>query len=449
MANPKNRDERIHHIDILKLSVLLIGYLLAWTPLTIAQERLVHSLSNDEAIDSLRLEQVIRDVIEHNDRIAAANYMEQSSNAKIGPAGAWDDPMLMVGVVNLPPSFDFKMDDMTMKMIGITQKIPYAGEKGLLKKAAKSEAGAANAERRAMEVDLAMAAKFAYFDLFYSLKNLDDLRRQADLQNQVVSSAIAKLTSNQAGQDEVLAAQADLWRFEAMILTAETEVSSARFTLNSLRGLNVQDAPRPLASPPIISIPEKADQWLADAERNYASLRRLQHSSAGYGFLAAASNRMRWPMLDLSANYGLRENGPMGPRDNMLGFQATLSIPIFAGRQQGKMAQSMSAMQKSTDAEYNQLLREVRADLLTLHEKTRRFTESLKLYRNRIIPAEEDAFHSALAGYASNRIAFASLLTYSMAIYRDRIAANEIARELAQTLARAERYITDPTLWSK
>ena len=67
-------------------------------------------------------------------------YMEKAAEAKAKSAGAWDDPMLMVGVANLPTSFDFKMDPMTMKMLGLSQNIPYAGQKGLQKKAARAEA---------------------------------------------------------------------------------------------------------------------------------------------------------------------------------------------------------------------------------------------------------------------------------------------------------------------
>jgi len=399
--------------------------------------------------DTLRLGQVIKEVIQHNDRVAAARFMEQSSRAKVGPAGAWDDPMLMLGVVNLPTSLDFKMDDMTMKMVGLTQRIPYAGEKGLLSKAARSEAVASTEERRAMELELATAAQLAYFDLCYQEKNLEALGRQRELMKQLVSSATAKLRVDQAGQDEVLAAQADLWRLESMILSAEAEVTSASSTLNSLRGLDAKTPLPPLASPYDFVIPDQPDQWLAAARKNYPPLKKLENLSESYKFSAAASRRMRWPMLDLSANYGLREAGPMGPRDNMIGIQAALSLPIFAGRQQRQMALSMQAMQKSTEAESAQLWRETQATLVTLHDRVQRLSKSLRLYREEIIPASEDTYRSALAGYVNNRTSFIALLTYAGAIYRDRITAFQLANELARTLAEAGRYTTDPAVWSQ
>jgi hypothetical protein len=127
----------------------------------------------------------------------------------------------------------------------------------------------------------------------------------------------------------------------------------------------------------------------------------------------------------------------------MLSLQATFSLPIFSGRQQGQMALSMQSMQKSVDAEAMQLWRETEANLRTLHRRVGRLTESLDLYRDRIIPAGEEAYASAMAGYNSSRTSFVSLLTYTVSIYHDRITANQIANELARAMAEAERYTTD------
>jgi len=399
--------------------------------------------------DTLRLGQILREVIEHNDRVAAARYMEQSSRAKVGPAGAWEDPMLMFGVENLPTSLDFRMDPMTMKMIGLSQKIPYAGEKGLLSKSALFEAKASTEERRSVELGLATAARFAYLDVYYQQEVLENLGRQRELMKDLVSSATAKLRANEAGQDEVLAAQADLWRLESMIFSTEAELVSARTTLNSLRGLDALTPLPPLESPYEFVIPDSPDRWLADAEEHYPPLRKLEYTSQSYKFSAAASQRMRWPMLGLSAQYGIREAGPEGPRDNMVGAQASLSLPIFAGRRQRQMALSTQAMQRSTEAESAQLLRETRAALVAIHDRAQRLSKSLKLYREDIVPASEDTYRSSLAGYVNNRTSFITVLTYAGAIYRDRITQFQLANELARTIAEAEQYTIDPANWSK
>lgn len=403
--------------------------------------------------DSLTLDRVIVDVLKRNDRAIAARYMQEAAERQVAAAGAWDDPMLMFGVQNLPVSFDFQMDNMTMRMVGISQNIPYAGQKGLARRSAKAEAAAAGEERYGIEIDLITAAKQAYYDLYYRELNLRHLREQHDLLNQVVALNMARLKTNQVGQGEVLTAQADLWRLESSILSLEQQVEAAKKDLNVLRGDDPSESVPLLARPFLAPLPPTARVWLEAAQKNYPPLQQLRRKAESYAFSAASVRRMQWPMLSLSASYGFRSGtameseGMLVKRDDMVSFQANLSLPIFAGRQQHQMGRSMEAMQSGSLAEANQLWREMQADLLTLFERVQRLQQSLELYQGRIVPASEDAYQSALNGYTNNKTSFASLLALAVNLNRDRITADELANEIARTLTEAERYTTDMTTW--
>jgi outer membrane protein TolC len=409
-----------------------------------------------ETGDSLRISDVIREVVAKNDRIAAARYMEKAAYDKASSAGAWDDPMLMVGVQNLPTSFDFSADPMTMKMIGLSQKIPYAGQKGLEKKSAKAEASAAREETKGTVVDLATAAKIAFIDVYYRRRELEYIKSQRDIQQDILASATARLRTDQARQADVAAAQADLWRLETDILSSEQNVEASQNDLLALMGRSPGSALAPLAEPRFDSLSAPVDEWLSLARDNYPPLRRLQRRSESYRYAASVARRMRWPMLELSGSYGLRSNPPADPlamepvmpRDNMLSFQAAISLPLFSARQQNKMSRSMENMGRSAEFEAGQMLRDINAQLTALHGKGERLLRSLDLYEQRIIPADEDAYRSAFAGYETNRESFTTLLMYALSIYRDRIASNQVAAELARTLAEAERFTTNPDDWN-
>lgn len=401
--------------------------------------------------DSLRLEQVIQDVIKNNNRIAAAKYMEDAARAKVGPAGAWDDPMLMLGVTNVPTSWDLDEDPMTMKMVGISQNIPYSGQKGLQSKAAQAEASVAQQERYGMEVDLAMAARWEYADLYYRTKSLSDLGAQFELLNDVVATSKAKLTANQAGQDEVLGAMTELWRLQAEILEAEHMVDESRYNLNILRGIDVNSGVPPLAAPDELELPMTPDSLLGQAKSNYPPLQKLLRESEAYGYSSRAARRMSWPMLGLSANYGFRSGYDIGlhgnvegERSDMISVQATLSLPLFAGRQQRNMAAAMDAMRRSVDAEVAQKWREVEARIRLLHITAIHLKETVALYHDRIVPADEDAYQSALAGYSANQVPYTNLLMLASSIYRDHLALNQYSNELSRTMAEINSYTIDP-----
>lgn len=415
-----------------------------------AQEGKVGSKASEQGyVQTLDMQQVISEVVKKNDRIAAAKLMAKAAERKIGPAGAWKDPMIMVGVQNLPTNFDFEMDNMTMKMIGVSQEIPYSGFKGYERKSAEASAIASQEEANSMTVDLVSAAKTAYVSLYYRRLNVAELRRQRELLQQVAAASLSKLRTNEAGQEEVLAAQADLWRVDAMILSAEQEVTEAVSGLNSLRGANSADTSFELVEPDFPEIPETSGQWIASAESYYPPLRKLQRQSESYHYSSVAMNRMRWPMLNVSAGYGLRSgyatgaDGMRAERDDMLNFGIVLSLPVFEGRLNSQGARSMEAMKMSSLAEASQLRREVAARITALHERARRLSASLALYRDRILPSSEDAFRTALNGYASDRTDFISLLTYATDVYRDRITINELSSAFSGTMIEVERLTTN------
>jgi hypothetical protein len=124
----------------------------------------------------------------------------------------------------------------------------------------------------------------------------------------------------------------------------------------------------------------------------------------------------------------------------MVSFQMSISVPIFSGHQEGNMAASMEAMRLSTEAEARQLSREIKANLRALHQRALRLSQSKALYQDKIIPADENAFRSSLAGFTANKIPFANLLSYASSIYKDRVIFYQTSFELARAMAEIMRY---------
>jgi outer membrane protein TolC len=425
--------------------VFLAGILCLLTSIIYAADQPVPSSPPIPAFgDSLRIETVISQVLKTNDRAAAARYMEKSAAAKIAPAGAWDDPMLMLGVVNLPTSFKFHEDMMTMKMVGLSQKIPYAGQKGLQAKAARAEADAAGMDRDETERELALSARLAFYDWYYQSKMIDDMNTQRGLMTDIVAAATARLTGNQATQADVDMAQSEVWRMDAEILSMEQMVDESRYMLCALMGLPTDTKLPAPARPPAAAVPDTPNDWIAAADVKYPVLRKMDYQADGYGFSAEAMRRMRWPMLELAASYGFRADMPMEDVRDMIGFQATFSLPFFTGRRQNDMARSMDLMRLGLEAEASQMRREVEAEIRTLHAQAQRLSQSLALYTERIIPADNDAWQSMLAAYAANRMTLSDVLESAIKIYRDRVVSRRQAYDLARTLAEIDKYISGP-----
>lgn len=404
----------------------------------------LHAQTAVRAGDSLSIDAVVFDVLRHNDRIAAMSFMEKAAETKVGSAGAWDDPMLMLGVNNLPTSFDFKMDPMTMQMIGLSWNIPYAGQKGLQKKAAAAEAAVARLDRLDAELELATAGKLAFYELYYNTRTVELLSKQLEVMRDVVASIKSGVATSQTNPEDAVAAQADLWRLQTQLMPAVHSAESARYELNTLRGMPADQSTTALKTPQLSRLPDSAEVVVAEARANYPLLKKLRQQSLAYTFSSAAEGRMRLPMLELSGTYNYRADTEMEKRDDMIGVQANISLPLFSSRKQSAMSRSMDLMRRSVDLETAQLEREIVARVKKLYLDALHLRENLGIYSERIIPADEDAYRLAFSGYTNNRTSLATLLNYARTMYRDRMVANELKLELATTMAELERYTTDP-----
>jgi outer membrane protein TolC len=421
------------------IGLMLVGISALGTPVACAQTA---------PTDTLTMERVVQEVVRNNDRLKAAVFLEEAARREIGPAGAWDDPMLMLGVQNLPPSFRFDEEMMTMKMIGLSQRIPYAGEKGLQAKSKRAAADAVLEERHQTALDLVAAAKSAYVELYYHQRVIDDLENQRELTEQIAVSVRSRVESGQAGMDELNSALAAMWRLDAEILTHHNDAHTAHHRLDALRGVVSPDDMPAVAPPEVSALPDTFLTWTDSARVYYAPLRQMLNQAESYRLSALASSRMSWPMLELSASYGIREDlvmddGMVTPQDNMWNFGATFSLPIFKGRQEKQMAHSMTAMQRQMEAEATQMAKDVDAELRALHMRAEHFQEAAAMYEQKIIPADEEAFRSALSGYSAGKTSLPDLLNYATTIYRDKTTLTDLQLAYAISVYEAERYITD------
>ncbi len=399
--------------------------------------------------EALTLNRAIGSALANNGAYASAQHMAQAARAKARSAGAWDDPMLMFGVNNIPTNFDLRMDPMTMTMFGVSQSIPLAGQKGLSAKAEHRTADAADAMAQMTALEIQDEVRTAYHELYYKRQILTELRNQRAIQLEMVQTATDRFKIGLGGQAEVTSAQASAFRFESQIRSAEQEVVAAANRLAAMTGNDIDDSVS-LESLPTESIPPSDSAWVNQALGSYVELTRLQNQREAFALSAQAEGRMRWPMLTLSASYGIRRDGPneMGeimPRDNMLSFGANISLPLFSGKRNGNMAQSMRLMSQATAAQEEQTKRDVASQVKSLHSSALKVSASIAGYEHDVIPASEQSYQAALAAYRTNQMNLGNLLTYSMQLIGDRITLIQLRLELAVTMDQVSRFLVDPS----
>src|SRR5437660_4949361 len=185
----------------------------------------------------LRLADLLREARQKNPDLSAGAARVRAAQSAISPAGALDDPMLMVQLWNTPVDFST-----VPVMVQLSQNIPLGGKRGARTEAARADAAMAGADLAQKQRDLETQVASTYFDLF-----LADRTREIDdeleaILNVVLRASEARVSTGKAEQVELLRAQGALVQLRS---ERETAVDHRRSSWARLSALLDRDPAAP------------------------------------------------------------------------------------------------------------------------------------------------------------------------------------------------------------
>jgi len=405
-----------------------------------------------------------------NPSLQAARDRVTAAAARVGPAAAWADPMLMAGIVNLPLGSEsagiaggqgsvapsVPGDPMTMKMIGVSQTIPYPGKLSLRRQAAEREVDAAKASLDASRLAVARDVRTSFFELAYIDRALTIIERNRSVLSDLIQVTEAHYASGTGGQQDVLKARVEAARLgeSASALLEERRATSAELnaTLNRDDTTSIPTAviPERIVQAAIPSDPNRirfAAQTLGArtmdspipplAELQDLAIRQnptLKENDANTAAQAARVDLARKgsrPDFDLSLQYGQRNQRPA-----MITALVSIPLPIHKrSRQDEELAEAraeLAAMQADRRAKINS----VRAQVARLVSELERGRTQLAIYAKAILPQGSAAATAALASYQSGKTDLLTVLdnqntvfSYEMEYYRS---LSDFAKNLAE-----------------
>ncbi len=340
----------------------------------------------------------------HNPELREALAQTRAAKALVPAAGAFDDPMLMVQLWNVPVDLSG-----VPVMLQLSQNLPLGCKRRLRREAAASEAevSKASAAVKALEVEEEVAR--TYFDLFVADRTIEvetqieqTLRALADAASTRLASGRGELVDQLKAESEVLKTQSDLEGARAVRASA-----SARLAV--LVGRDPGEPLAETASPSLVgNLSTEVDlrRRALDARPELGLARAAIASAEAQLGLARAG---RIPDLGLSAGEMHAFGGPSaGVRDFFfLGVQANL--PVFWGDKNGPQiegaAAKLEAMREAERSAENQILAQLAEAYAGVVGE-----EKQVVLHHRLVPLAQQALESALASYAAGRTEFLMVL---------------------------------------
>lgn len=433
----------------------------AWPGLAGAQIASVSGADFAARTVGTELDSLVRLATGTSPAVRAALARVEAARARIGPAGARPDPMLMAGIQNFPVSEPGFADEMTMKIVGLGQTFPYPGTLSLRTRAAEHELLSAQAQLRGVRLEVEEAVERGYYDLAYLDRALEIVERNQRLLVDFMRVTEARYGVGTGGQEEVLRVRVEAARLgEEAVALAEQR----RAVLAQLNAVLDRPSETPVAAP---AIPRRvARAAIADsaqgirfvsaalgaraADSPLPPLEALQTTAiqrnpmlrAHEATIAAQAARVELarkehlPEFDVSLSYGQRSGF-----SDMVSAQLSIPLPILRRRKQDLVVAEARSELAALQAEHDEQVNALRADVARLHAELERDRTQLALYVKAILPQGRAALTSATAGYQVGRADFLTLLDAQATLFTYETTYFRVLSNFARTLAELERVV--------
>ncbi len=443
--------------------------------LSLASIMLLVSPAGAQASNSL--ESLLARADSANPSLHAARDRVRAASARVGPAGAWADPMLVAGIENLPlgtmkdpvavgMAQSVSVEPMTMKIIGVSQTVPFPGRAGLRRQAAEREVDAARASADVSRLAVARDVRVSFFELAYIDRALAIVDRNRAVLSDVIQVTEAHYSSGTGAQQDVLKARVEAARLgeTASALLEERRATSADLnaTLNRDDTTSVPSAvvPERIAQAAIAADPNRvrfaaqtlgarAADWpfppLAElqdlAVRQNPTLRESEANIAAQAARTELARKASMPDFDISLRYGQRNQLP-----DMISAEVSIPLAIHKRSRQDQELEEARAELSAMGSDRRAKVNSVRAQVARLVSQLERSRTQLAIYTKAILPQGGAAATAALASYQSGKTDLLTVLNNQNTLFTYETEYYRSLSDFAKNLAELEQLVGSEVL---
>ncbi|MBE0625752.1 MAG: TolC family protein [Burkholderiales bacterium] len=365
------------------------------------------------------LSALVAEALQNNPELRAAAKETEAARQRVRPAGALEDPMLEAGFINVPiQPLRFDSEDMTMKMLGLSQKLPYPGKRALREQLAAKDAETTRYGLRETSNRIAREVKFAYYDLALTDATVRLQQSNRNILEQFLHIAESRYAVGQVAQAEVLRAQTQLGRMSEELLRMERERPVLEAELLRLLGRRAN------ALPIVVELPGLRDAALDLEALQQAALRErpqllgLQSAVERSAKAVDLARKEKQPDFDLRFAYGQREKDLSGaPRQDVISLTVAMNLPVWReDKTEPRIAEAHAMRDQALElqqAQQNEVLARLRQQV-AITEQSRK---SVRLYETAVLPQARLAVEAALSAYQVSRVDLLMLLDSQMSLY--------------------------------
>ncbi|MFA6972037.1 MAG: TolC family protein [Gallionella sp.] len=379
---------------------------------------------------------------EHNSELAAMRYEADAASLRVQPAGALPDPVLRTELMDITNQGTNKPPSLLPSKVGGTryllmQSVPWFGRLNLQSGVAEAQVGQARGQTAATWADLSGQIKSAYAMHCYLSDSLRLTRETLDLTRRLEKITQTRYANGLGTQQEVIRAQIEQTDLQSMLIELANEQHHVHTRLNSLlsRPANAElSAPlQQRKIPAAAQLVSLEDKLRANNPQLLVADARIDEAEKSRDLIY----KNRYPGFTLGVA-PTQSGSTVKSWDLMVEF----NIPLQQASRRSQEHEAEARLAASTARQaalLNQMLSELSISVSGL--ETARRTETI--IATRLLPQAELSFQSALSGYTTGKVDFATLLDAQRQILKARQQSIKAQYEAQLRLAEVERLIGD------
>ncbi len=369
----------------------------------------------------LALADVVRLASERRAELEAARARVRAGEARPTIVSALADPMVSPSLDHLP--FMWSGADVS---VSVEQQIPLSGVRRHRRASALADVDRLRAEAGRTGLDVGLQAATAFLMLQERRRTQALLSEQIAFARDVVSAANARYAAGTAPQSDVLRAEVEVARLDAVARALVSEVRGAESMLAASLGLEADVPVPPLAT---VVVAQSPPPWPALR----AALTTRPELAAGRAEIARAEADVQ-VMRDMYRPMATIRTGPSYTMTDGKGWMAMvgLSVPIWRGKLRAGVAEAQ-AMRAMSEADLRAMTRMIEGETAVATNQVQAWRDRQAALNVDVLPRARMAIEPAIAGYTAGQLPLVSVIEAVQALWL--VQADVIAADVELGLA--------------
>jgi len=390
---------------------------------------------------SLSLAEAQRLAVARSRQVAAQDAAWTASREMAVAAGQLPDPVLKLGIDNLPVNGadrgSLSADFMTMRRVGISQELTRADKRALRSDRYRLQADKDQAEKDRVIAAIERDTAIAWLDRYYAdAANAAIAAQRAQAANEL-QAVEAAYRGGRASQADVLAAKSSVAQLDDRIDDAARRARSAQIALARWVGdaATLPQAGTPATLDEVHLNPATLDSTLAHHPDLAASAKQVDIAATDARLAEAAKH------ADWSVEVGFQQRGPA--YTNMVTFGVSVPLQWDQKNRQDRELSARLAEADQARAEYDELLRAHQAEIRAMLIEWQTNRNRLSRYARDLIPLAGERSAALLASYRGGKATLQEVLAGRRAELDTRLSALQLEADTARLWAQLKFFSKD------